>query len=66
MVAWVKKEKNASEHRQGKREAEEANKVEVAPGMTAASLRGFIVAMFGPTRVLPKRRRLCLQRNLKP
>ena len=66
MVAWVKEEKNASEHWQGKREAEEGNKVEVAPGMTAASSRRFIAAMFGPTRVLPKRRRLCLQRNLKP
>ena len=66
MVAWVKEEKNASEHRQGKGEAEEANKVEVTPGMTAASSRRFIAAMFGPTQGLPKRRRLCLQRNLKP
>ena len=38
MDAWVKEEENASEHRQRKREAEEAGKVEVAPGVTVASL----------------------------
>ena len=31
MAAWVKEEEKASEHRQRKREAEEADKVEVAP-----------------------------------
>ena len=30
MAAWVKEEEKASEHRQGKREAEETDKVEVA------------------------------------
>ena len=59
MAAWVKEEENASKHRQRKREAEEADKVEVAPGVTLASLRRFRAALIGPTRGLPKRRRLC-------
>ena len=33
----MKKDENASEHRQRKREAEEADKVEVAPGVTITS-----------------------------
>ena len=37
------------EHRQGKREAEEADKVEVAPGATVASLRRFRAALIEPT-----------------
>ena len=41
MAAWVKEEEKASEHRQRKREAEEADKVEVAPEVTVASLRRF-------------------------
>ena len=60
MVAWVKEEEKASEHRQRKREAEEADKVEVAPGVTVASFRRFRAALIGPTQGLPKRRRLCL------
>ena len=59
MAAWMKAEKNASEHRQKKREAEEADKVEVAPGVTVASWRRFRPALIGPTQGLPKRRRLC-------
>ena len=58
MAAWVREEENASNQRQ-KREAEEANKVEVAPGVTVASLRRFRTAFIGPTQGLPKRRRLC-------
>ena len=59
-AAWVKEEERASEYRQRKREeAEEADKVEVAPGVTAASLRRFRAALIGPTQGLPKRRRLC-------
>ena len=58
IAAWMKEEENASEHRQRKREAEEAGKVEVAPGVTVASLRRFIEALIGSTQVLPKRRRL--------
>ena len=65
-VAWVKEEEKASEHRQRKREAKEADKVEVAPGVTVASLRRFRVALAGPTQGLSKRRRLCIiWRNLK-
>ena len=49
----------ASNQRQKKRDAEEADKVEVAPGVTVASLRRFRTALIGPTQGLPKRRRLC-------
>ena len=55
----MKEEENESEHRQRKRETEEADKVEVAPGVTVPSLRRFIAALIGPTQGLPKRRRLC-------
>ena len=58
MAAWVKDEEKASEHRQRKREAEGADKVEVAPGVTLASLGRFRAAVIGPTQGLPKRRRL--------
>ena len=37
LAAWVMEEKKASEHRLRKREAEEADKVGVAPGVTVAS-----------------------------
>ena len=57
MAAWVREEENASNQRQKKREAEEADKVEVAPGV--ASLRRFRTALIGPTQGLSKRRRLC-------
>ena len=66
MAAWVRKEEKAAETRQRKREVEEASKVEFAPGVTAASLRHSRVALIGPTKGLPKRCRLCLQKNLKP
>ena len=59
MAAWVREEENASNQRHKKREAEEAKKVEVAPGVTVASLRRFRTALIGPTQGLPKRRRLC-------
>ena len=59
MAAWVKEEENASNQRQKKREAEEADKVEVAPGVTVASLRRFRAELIGPAQGLPKRRRLC-------
>ena len=59
-------EENAPNQRQKKREAEEADKVEVevAPGVTVVSvvarLRRFRLALTGPkTQGLPKRRRLC-------
>ena len=59
MAAWVREEENASNQRQKKRDAEEADKVEVAPGVTVASLRRSRTALIGPTQGLPKRRRLC-------
>ena len=66
MAAWVKEEEKVFERRQRKREAEEADKVEVAPGLTVASMRRFRAVLIGLTQGLPKRRRLCRQRNLKP
>ena len=59
MAMWVKEDEKASKHRQRKREAEEAEKVEVGPGVTVASLRRFRAALIGPTHGLLKRRRLC-------
>ena len=52
MAAWVREEENASNQRQKKRDAEEAD-------VTVASLRRFRTALIGPTQGLPKRRRLC-------
>ena len=50
VVAWcVKEEENMSKHRQKKREAEEADKVEVAHVVTVASLRRLLAALIGPT-----------------
>ena len=66
IAAWVTEEEKASEHRESKREAEKTDKVEVAPGVTVASLRRFRAALIGPTQGLPKRRRLCRWRILKP
>ena len=50
--AWVKGEEKASENRQRnrEREAQEADKVEVAPGVTVGSLRIFRAVLKGPTR----------------
>ena len=59
MAAWVKEEEKASDHRQRKREAEKADKVQVVPGMIVACLRRFRAALIRPTHGLPKRRRLC-------
>ena len=50
MTALVKEEEKASEHRQRKRETEEADEVEVSPGVTVASLRRFGAALIVPTR----------------
>ena len=49
MYTWVKGEESASKHRQRKTETEEADKGEVAPGVTVASLRRFRAALIGPT-----------------
>ena len=50
----MKEEEKAFKHRQRKREAEEADNVEIAPGVTVASLRRFRAALIGPTQRLPK------------
>ena len=60
MAVWVKEEEKASKHRQRKKEAEEADKVDVAPGVTVASLRRFGIALIGPTQGRPKQCRMCL------
>ena len=59
MVGWMKEEEKASEHRQRKIESEEADKVEVASGVTVENLKRFRAALIGPTQGPPKRRRLC-------
>ena len=58
MAARVREEEEAPENRQRKREAEGAGKIEVAPGVTVASLRCFRAALIGPTQGLPEWRRL--------
>ena len=58
MVAWVRREENTSENWQRKREAEEADQVEVTPGVTVEILRRFRAALIGPSQGLRKRRRL--------
>ena len=57
----MREEEEAFEHRQRKKEVEEAEKVEVAPGVTVGGLRCFRAAFVGPIQGLPKRRRLCRQ-----
>ena len=59
MATWVNDEENGSKYRQMKREAEELDKVKVAPGVTVASLRSFRAALIGLAQGLTKRRRLC-------
>ena len=50
MAVWVREEEKAPKNRQKEREAEEADKVEVAPGVTVVSLRRFRAALIGPTQ----------------
>ena len=52
MAAWVREEEKASENRKKKREAEEADKVKVAPGVTVAILRHFGATLIRPTQRL--------------
>ena len=59
MAAWVNKEEKSSKHQQRKMELEEVGKIEVAAGVTVASLRRFKAPLIGPTQGLLKRRRLC-------
>ena len=54
MVAWVKEKEKRVQTPAEKREAEEADKVEVAPGVTVlASLRRFRAALIGRLRQGP-------------
>ena len=62
MAAWVKEDENVSSQRQKKGEAEEVDKVEVAPGVAVASLRRFRAAFIGPTQDLTKRHVDCAVR----
>ena len=52
VAAWVSEDEEACENRQRKREAEDANKVEVAPGVTVASLRRLRATLIRPTQGL--------------
>ena len=65
MAAWVRGEEKASKIRQRKKEAEKADKVEVAPGVIVASLRYFRATLNDPTQELPKRRRLRRQGSMQ-
>ena len=47
MAARVRGQEKAPKRQERKRGAEEANKVEVAPGVTVASLRRLRVALIG-------------------
>ena len=58
MTAWVREKEKACENRQREREAEKADKVEVAPRVAVGTLRCFRAAVIGPIQGLPKRRRL--------
>ena len=53
-AAWVREEEKAFENRQRKREAEKADKAEVAPGVTVVSLKRFGVALIGPIQGHPQ------------
>ena len=55
MSTWVREEEKLSVNRQRKREAEEANKIEVASGVTVGSLRRFRVALIELTQGLSTR-----------
>ena len=52
MAAWAREEEKRCETRQRKRKADEADKVEVAPGVTVKTLRRFRVALIRPTEGL--------------
>ena len=54
MTARVREEEKAPKHRKRRRVAEEADKFEVALGVTVASLRRFRFALIGPTQGFPR------------
>ena len=53
MAAWLKEEEKASEHRKRNKEAEEADKVEVATGVTVANLKRFKAALIWTNPRIP-------------
>ena len=53
MTAWLREEEHAPNNRQRKREADEADKVEVVSGVTVASLIHFRAALKGPPKDSP-------------
>ena len=58
MAGWREEEESAAITRQRKREAEEADKVVVASGVTVGQLRRFRAALVGPSLAPLKRRRI--------
>ena len=48
MATWRTEEERAAEVRRNKREAEEADKTPIAPGVTTRQLRRFRAALIGP------------------
>ena len=48
MATWRTEEEREAEVRRNKREAEEADKTPIAPGVTAGQLRRFRAALIGP------------------
>ena len=65
MATWVRQKGKASENRQRKRYAKEADKVEVVPEVNVGSLRRFRATSIEPMQGLPKRRRLRSLRTLR-
>ena len=47
-ATWRKEEKRSAEVRRIKREAEEAGKIPIAPGVTAEQVGRFMAALIGP------------------
>ena len=64
MATWrTEEEERAAEVRRNKREAEEADKTPIAPGVTARQLMRFRAALIGPPP-LPRPRRWYLESPL--
>ena len=53
MATWRTEEERTAEVRRNKREAEEAGKTPIAPGVTAGQLRRFRSALIGPLPLPP-------------
>ena len=59
LATWRTEEERAAEVRRNKREAEEADKTPIAPGVTAGQLRRFRAALIGPLHLPPHGRAVC-------